>query len=367
MKKLITILIMICLLSQILPSGAEKIEKTEEKSSFPEHFSWQNIDGIDYTTPIKDQSPAPTCEAYALVAAMETLMQYQTDDIYNPDLSECHLYFYAGGTYEAGYVNLIDAANYLVNIGVPDEGCYPDPHRPFDYPFESLEGWENRTVRIDGWGWVSYDIDSIKSALIEYGPLVICVRFSNDFFYYAGGIYKPTWGGHGGGHVVTIVGYDDNDECWIVKNSWGDKWGEDGWFRMAYDADMFADWYGPGTGIMYIDGVYGNLKPDVPKIDIINPEIKYTYIFGFKIPTLISKLNIQKAAPRIFGKMTLELFVSDTNKVEFFVDDELIFTDDVAPFEWVIDTASGLHIIEIFAYDENNNISMDIVDIYNFF
>jgi hypothetical protein len=365
MKKIVTILILIIILFQIFSVTAEKIEKKENKSAFPEYFSWQNINGIDYTTPIKDQSPAPTCEAYALVAAMETIMQYQTGELYEPDLSECHLYFYAGGTYDAGYVNLIDAANYLLDTGVPDEGVYPDPHRPYDYPYESLEGWENRTVKIYDWGWVNYSVKSIKTALIEYGPLVICFWFTQDFFYYSGGIYKPRWGGRAGGHVVTIVGYDDSDECWIVKNSWGTKWGEDGWFRLAYDANVFADWYGPDTGIMYIDGVYGNTKPGVPKIYIKKPEIKYTYLFGFQLPIIFKKLDIQKTSPRIFGKMTLELILSDTNKVEFFVDDEIVYTDNDAPFEWIIDIKPGMHTIETLAYN-NESISKDIRDVYIF-
>ncbi len=365
MKKIITLLIFVLMLIQFMPVSAESLDKTVEKSGSPSYFTWQDIDGVDYTTPIKDQSPAPTCEAYALVATLETIMQYQTGEIYEPDLSECHLYFYAGGTYESGYVNLVDAANYLVTIGVPDEGCFPDPHRPFDYPFESLQGWENRTVKIQDWGWVDYDIESIKTALIEYGPLVVCIRFWQDFFYYYGGIYTPRWGGRAGGHVVTIVGYDDVDECWIVKNSWGTKWGEDGWFRLAYDADVFADWYGPGTGIMYIDGVYGNLKPDVPKIQIVRPLIKHTYFLGFQLPTLLKNLEIQKAAPRIIGKITLELSVENSNKVEFFVDDELVYTDDEAPFEWIIDIKSGLHIIETYAYNDINT-SKDIVDVFIF-
>ncbi len=353
------------MLIPINPISAEKIDKTEEKSGLPSYFSWQNINGIDYTTPIKDQSPAPTCEAYGLVASLETIMQYQTGEQYLPDLSECHLFFYAGGTIEDGYVNLIDAANYLIDIGVPDEGCFPDPHRAFDYPFESLQGWEERTVKIQDWGWVDYDLESIKTALIEYGPLVICIRFWKDFIYYSGGVYKPSWGGRAGGHVVTIVGYDNNEECWIVKNSWGTKWGEDGWFRMAYDADMFADWYGPGTGIMYLDGIYGNLKPDIPKIQIEKPTIKHTYFFGFQFPTLFKKLQIQKAAPRIIGKMSLKLNVENTNMVEFYVDDELVSTDEKAPFEWKLDIKSGLHTIETLAYNDIN-ISKDIVDVFVF-
>ena len=283
MNKTMTIVIAILLLTTIATSieKAKKIETTD----LPSYFSWRDINGIDYTTPIKNQAPAPTCEAYALCASLETLMQYQMGELYNPDLSETHLYFYAGGTYEAGYVNIVDAANYLIEYGVPDEGCYPDPHRPFDYPFESLQGWENRTVKIQEWGWVEHTEEAIKTALMEHGPLSICVYFWTDFHYYTGGVYIHRWGQLTGGHVMSMVGYDDNEQCWIVKNSAGTKWGEDGWLKIAYDSTMFAEWYGEGTGIMYIDGVYGNLKPDVPKVQIETPKNFQTYFFGQEFTT----------------------------------------------------------------------------------
>ena len=111
MKKTIAIIVVIIFLSTFTNtiSKSEKINISIDKTDLPSSFTYRNIDGVDYTTPIKNQAPAPTCEAYALCAALETMMQYKTKEIYNPDLSETHLYFYAGGTYEAGYVNLIDA------------------------------------------------------------------------------------------------------------------------------------------------------------------------------------------------------------------------------------------------------------------
>lgn len=361
MKKTICIFIIIMILgsSQVLSFE----QKKESLSILPSYFNYRDITGIDYTTPIKDQSPAPTCEAYGLVASLETKIQYDSKEIFNPDLSECHLYFYAGGTYEAGYVNLMDAADYLIDTGVPDEGCYPDPHRPFDYPFESVEGWENRTVKIQEWGWVDKEIEEMKSALIEYGPLIICFSVYTDFFYYRSGVYKHTWGKRVGGHVVTIVGYDDSDQCWIVKNSWGSKWGENGWFKLSYDADLFAEWYGPGTGVMYIDGVYGNFKPDVPKLKIKSPEIYKTYIFGFKIPTLFKKLQIQAAAPRLIGDLTLKIDAENTDTVEFYLDDLLVYTDFEEPFEWVIDASRGIHTVEARAKN-SDYISLGIIDFY---
>ena len=366
MKKTVIMLCLIILLIPTIPISSEKIDNALEKYDLPSFFSWRNFNGTDYTTPIKDQSPAPSCEAYAFCASLETKMQYQLQEIYNPDLSETHLFFYAGGSYEKGWVSIIDAANYLIEYGVPDEGCNPDPHRPFDYQFESLSGWQNRTVKITNWGWVNHDIESIKTALIEHGPLIICIRLWKDFNYYLGGVYKHRWGDHTGGHVVAMVGYDDSKECWIVKNSWGSSWGADGWFRMSYYADMFAEWYGPGTGIMYIDGVYGNLKPDVPKVDIQTPRYSHSYIFGIEFPTIYKKLPVQRAAARIFGKMNVKVNTENTNSAEFFIDNVSQYIDNEAPFTWDLQATKGLHTLEVRAYNDYN-VSLDITDIYVFF
>ena len=347
----------------LIPSMA--ISNSSKGNDLPPYFSWRDINGVDYITPVKNQAPAPTCEAYALVAVLETKMQYKVGKIYNPDLSEAHLYFYAGGTIKAGYVNIIDAANYLMEHGVPDEGCFPDPHRPYDFPFESLPGWENRTVKIKEWGWVAHDMDSIKKALIEHGPLAICAHLYKDLYYYHGGIYHHRWGRRAGGHVMMLAGYDDYNQCWIVKNSWGTSWGEDGWVRIAYDSLDIAEWYGKGTGIMYLDGIYGNLMPDVPKIYIEKPTIYHTYLFNFEFPTIWRNMPfIQEGAPRIFGAIAIKLNVSNASIVEFYVDGNLMQVDEEQPYEWVYDGKEGLHTIEAYAYDGNGNVSKDIIDAF---
>ena len=365
MKKNQIIILSICIILLIFPS----IPCLEQHATdLPNSFSWTNVNGIDFTTPIKDQSPAPTCEAYALCAQLETIMQYQTGELYQPDLSETHLYFYAGGTYEAGGVRVQDAANYLIEYGVPDEGCYPDPHRPFDYPYTSVEGWENRTVKITEWGWVERTDEAIKNALIEYGPLPACFNLYKDFNYYTGGVYKHTFGGRRGGHVMTIFGYDDENQCWIIKNSGGADWGEDGYVRMHYDSTYFAEWYGEGTGVMYINGNFGNLDPDVPKVYITSPKIFYSYMFEKEFTQLFRNIvGIQKAAPRIIGPVDLTITAENTEKIDIYADDELLATLDSIPFEITLDLNRGLHTITTLAYDADGDVSRDILDVYVLF
>ncbi|MBN1280202.1 MAG: hypothetical protein JXA00_00985 [Candidatus Thermoplasmatota archaeon] len=355
-----------CMLLPAAPLHAQLQNYEAHPVGLPPSFDWRDVNGTDYTTPIKDQSPAPTCEAYGLCAALETKLQYQLQELYNPDLSESHLYFYPGGTIAQGYVNIVDAADYLMEHGVPDEGCFPDPHRDFDYPYASLPGWEQRTVKITEWGWVDHDVDTMKQALIDHGPLVICIRFWRDFFWYFGGVYQHHDTPVVGGHVVTIVGYDDSQSCWIVKNSWGTRWGEDGWFRMAYDADMLADWYGPGTGVMYLEGIYGNLQPDVPRVHLQAPDYYHTYVFGRGFPTLLKKLPLQKAAARIIGPLTVTVQAENTAAVEFFIDDVSVANDTEAPFTWELETTRGLHTLTVKATNAQANASLDVQDIIVF-
>lgn len=362
-KGLVVVIIVLFVGASIAYTTTAKVPvKSITSNGLPPSFDWRDINGVDYTTPIKNQAPAPSCEAYAFCAVLETMMQYQMQEIYTPDLSETHLFFYAGGSYAAGGVSVTGAANYLKAYGVPDEGCNPDPHRAFDYTFQSLPGWENRTVKIQAWGWVNNDVGSIKQALIEYGPLLITIHVWKDFDYYHGGVYKHRWGRTVGGHVVAIVGYNDTDQCWIVKNSWGTKWGEAGWFRMSYDAGMISAW-GQGTGVMYLDGVYGNLKPDVPKVYIETPKFSHTYILGREFQTIFKKLPIELAAARILGNLTVKVTAENTNNVEFFLDNVSQYIDDEAPFTWELQATHGLHTLEVRATNDYNT-SIDFEDIY---
>lgn len=339
--------------------------------TLPSSFSWRDINGIDFSTPVKNQLPCPTCEAYALVSTIETLVQYQVGYPFGCDLSEVHLFFCSGGDADWG-VDVKIAANYLVYHGVPDEGCSPDPQRYYETPCSNtLKEWENRSVKIEEWGWIENDIDLIKQALIEYGPLVICMIAYRDFIFYRGGIYKNTWGDRVGGHLITIFGYDDTQRYWLIKNSYGKNWGEEGWVRVSYDAHkterpFFRAFYG-GTGILYINGVYGNLQPDVPKIYIEKPIRGYNYFnnFSWKRSLLINAfMDIEQAI--IIKGTTVEMFTSDdTRNVEIYLDNELLYNITSLPFKWYLSCETyGLHELKVIAYNNKNYASMDILDIF---
>jgi hypothetical protein len=62
--------------------------------------------------------------------------------------------------------------------------------------------------------------------------------------------------------------------------------------------------------------------------------------------------------------MDITITAENTEKIEFYVDDELKITDEQAPFEWKATLPTGLHTIETLAYDSDGDISQDIVDVF---
>lgn len=126
---------------------------------------------------------------------------------------------------------------------------------------------------------------------------------------------------------------------------------------------MFAIGYGRKGAIMYLDGVYGNLDPNIPMVEIETPKNYNTYIYGKEIKTIFKQLPLQKAAARIIGKITVEVTVENTDIVEFYIDDEKKFIDDDTPFTWDLQATRGFHTLEVRAYNADN-MSINLVDFY---
>lgn len=224
---------------------------SEESVVLPSSFSWRDINGVDFTTPIRNQTPYPSCESFALTAAVETMVQYKVGFPFNCDLSEAHLFFFSGGNIIWGSYPENDT-KFLKDYGIPDEACWPYPKDKYQYPLNTTApDWQNRTVKITNWSYIPADPVAIKTALLTNGPVPSYFLVYDDFVYFKKGIYQHRWGNTRGAHYMAIVGYNDDPGYWIVKNSWGTKFQEDGWVNIKYGE------CGIGTINFYLTGVYG--------------------------------------------------------------------------------------------------------------
>jgi C1A family cysteine protease len=205
-------------------------------AALPGTLDWRSYNGGSWVTPVRDQGGCGSCWAFAAAATLEssTLIKNNTPNI-DLDLSEQVLVSCSGaGSCAGGSPD--SASNYIKSTGLPPESCYP--YTAADGTCSvTCSNWQTSAYRISGYSYVattSPTVDAIKNALSTYGPVNTQFDVYSDFFYYTTGVYHYATGTYQGGHAVLIVGYDDVNQYFIVKNSWGTGWGEAGFFRIAY-------------------------------------------------------------------------------------------------------------------------------------
>jgi len=220
-------------------------QKKVVTTTYPVRFDLRNVSGQNYITPIKSQDRCGSCVAFGAVAATEGTVKYNKQNpALNCDLSEAHLFFcYAfqqGRNCGTGW--FIPAALQCLQIGVVDDACFP--YNILQQNCTLCSNSQSRMTRITSYTQLTTH-DQMKQWLVDNGPLVARFNVYSDFFSYKSGVYKYSTGTLQGGHCVCCVGYDDSLNCWIMKNSWGQAWGEQGYFRINYgDCGIDAMMYG---------------------------------------------------------------------------------------------------------------------------
>ena len=218
----------------LIPSKSSEENYTAlELMSVPSSVDWRNYNG-NFVTPIRDQGNCGSCWAFAATAALESheLIINNTPGI-NLDLSEQMLVCCSSsGSCSGGYEDL--SSNYIRDTGIPSETCCPYTATNSSCNLNTCTSECIDLHTIAGWHRVAKSVETLKSELCAYGPLVTTMRVYKDFFSYYRGIYSYVKGPYRGDHAILIVGYNDAEQYFIVKNSWGTGWGESGYFRIAY-------------------------------------------------------------------------------------------------------------------------------------
>lgn len=217
-----------------LDAGSHEATVTKKESELPESFDWRNKDGQDWMTPVKNQGGCGSCWAFSAVGAVEPQYNILTGNAtLDLDLSEQYLVSDCCaqcGSCGGGWH--LTALEFTRDEGITDEDCFP--YTATDCPCsDRCPDWDNRLHRMDDTGYVSNDMATIQEYLIEKGPLSVAMGIGSNFGgYFDGDIYRCTNDG-GANHAVVIAGYNEAEEYWIVKNSWGTGWEDNGYFKVG--------------------------------------------------------------------------------------------------------------------------------------
>ena len=247
----------------------------EQKLTLPSYFSWGNKDGHNWMTSIKNQGSCGSCWAFAASGGFEAKQKIRLNNYsLEPDVSEQNMLSCWGGNCTTG--ETMDwTLGEFESYGTVDDACFPYVSGGLYIPpcTNRCADWESRSYYVESWGsWYSPGVTTMKNEIITYGPIVVWMMVYADFYSYSGGVYQHISGGQEGGHFVVLYGWDDANNCWLAKNSWGTSWGEvgpngtRGWFRMrmgfnesgseqwVYYLDPRGMWYTSNFG----DDVIGN-------------------------------------------------------------------------------------------------------------
>jgi hypothetical protein len=104
-------------------------------------------------------------------------------------------------------------------------------------------------------------VDAIKNAIYNYGPVAAAVCVDRYFQAYTGGIFTDPVPCRQVNHAIVLVGWDDAGGYWILRNSWGTSWGEQGYMRIAYGTSQvgyaanYVVYGGGGGGTMHVSAI----------------------------------------------------------------------------------------------------------------
>ena len=216
-----------------LYTGAVAPKRQNATNLFQHNKTAVPNDSIDWRTkgrvrPIKNQGSCGSCWAFAAVAALEGLAQAKTGTL--PDLAEQELVDCTRnmGNYGCGGGWSQTAFQYAANHGIGAQSSYPytakDGTCKQVTPAFKPAGYKTVAPR---------DVNALKQAIAQ-GPVVVYIEADRRSFQsYKSGVYDDADCFAGGqiNHAVTAVGYTDN--AWIVRNSWGTTWGDNGYILIS--------------------------------------------------------------------------------------------------------------------------------------
>jgi len=204
---------------------------------------------------VKDQGGCGSCWAHATVEEVESNVAQQTGTLLK--LSPQNVVDCTPNPHQCGGSGGCNGATAELGIGyIADKGVASEADYPYHAVTQPCDETIGKTAKVTGFVKLpENNYTALVTAVATIGPIAISVA-AGAWSSYGGGVFTGCdFSSIDIDHAVQLVGYgtDSGTDYWIVRNSWGPGWGEEGYIRMEKhsDGDM-TKWCGtdpsPGDG-----------------------------------------------------------------------------------------------------------------------
>lgn len=203
-----------------------------KKGANPDSVDWRTANVM---TPVKDQGQCGSCWAFATTETVESHYAMESGvlvELAPQAFVSCMANPNSCGG-QGGCQGAIAeiAFDYAADSGLPLASDYA-----YTASNSACQAF-TPAVKVDGYVKLpANDADALETALATVGPVAVSVA-AGQFYLYGGGIFTGCTGTTGTivDHAVQAVGY--SQDYWLIRNSWGPRWGEGGYIRLSRAED----------------------------------------------------------------------------------------------------------------------------------
>lgn len=236
------------------PAGDILLQVSED--NYPKSFDWRQKDGQNYIDAVVDQGSCGACYAHSSLSMINSRIRIATKNRVKPSFSvgqilSCNRYSQGCA---GGFPYLVE--KYAQEFGLTKSGSCAKSSKQLEAHRELGEDDEAEKhdpfVRVSHYGYVGGYYGGTRTAQMMHevyhnGPIVVGLNGGFELMHYESGIFIQTGEGEGKirndfesvSHAVMVVGWGEHgkDKYWILKNSFGANWGENGYFRIPRGGD----------------------------------------------------------------------------------------------------------------------------------
>lgn len=228
--------------------------ESRNETALPTSFDWRDLIQVN---PIEHQGTCGSCWAFATTFTVEAQLAFRNQTYVS--LSKQELVDCSSNTYDNHYRNVgcqigypDDTYSYIMTHGLYTEQQYPYNGQNAEVCYTSRLASQQLTTKyhIKSYNRLQLQTpdETIMSVLHQYGPTVVVIHGTDPHFaQYKGGIIRLLLPNSAEvNHVVGVVGWgtEGGVDYWVIRNSWGVGWGEQGYARIErhHNNIAFNNW-----------------------------------------------------------------------------------------------------------------------------